>query len=272
MTTSTSGYRSVNCCWISPASRSMAARTSAAPATGSDRSRKAQASPMSGMSAVPAGEEARELLAHFRMPQAELDRRFQVAEFGAAIVALAADAHRHHALTRQQRGDGVRKLYLAAAARSGRRKHVENRRREHVAPDNPERRRRILGRRLFDDGVYLSDIGLGVGRTDDTVAAGTLPRNVLDAQQRTGFLLEAGRHGGNGRGLRVDQVVCQQDREGFVANHRARAKNGMSETKRFRLADIDALAARRQDGARDLQQLAFVHQRAFELRVHVEMI
>ena len=50
--------------------------------------------------------------------RAELDRRLQVAELGAAVVARAAEAVRQHALLREQRGDGVGELDLAAARRA----------------------------------------------------------------------------------------------------------------------------------------------------------
>ena len=58
-----------------------------------------------GMSAPAlASRNSREGLADLRVAQAELDRRLQVAELAAAVVARAADAHRQHALAREQRG------------------------------------------------------------------------------------------------------------------------------------------------------------------------
>src|SRR5512132_764591 len=149
MTTSTSGYRSLNWREISAASRSIAAATSAALETSSECSRNAQDSFRSGMSAPAFLQKLRKILAHLRVAQSELDRRLQVAELAAAVVALAAEPHRQHALALEQRRDPVGQLDLAAASRLDRREHCEDRRREHVAPHHRERRRGVLGRGLF---------------------------------------------------------------------------------------------------------------------------
>src|SRR6185436_7173127 len=150
MTTSTSGYLSLYPAWIPAATLAMAASTSAALQTRSEFSRKLQAVCKSGMSASPALEEAGKLLADFGVPQPILQRRFQVAQLAAAIVAGAGDAHGHYPFAREQRGDCVGELYLPAAARLRAGKQVENERGKHVAANHAQRRGRVLGRRFLN--------------------------------------------------------------------------------------------------------------------------
>src|SRR5262245_19196328 len=117
MTASTRGYRSRNCWPISAARRPIAASTSAALETRSEFSRNAQDSRRSAISAVPLGEEGAEFLAHLAVAQAEFHRCLQVTQLAAAVVALAADAHRQHALAGEQRRDCVGELNFSPAPR-----------------------------------------------------------------------------------------------------------------------------------------------------------
>src|SRR5260221_3279559 len=273
ITTSTSGYLSPSCAWISPASRAIAACTSPASDTRSELSRKAQESLGWGMASAPAlREDLREGLADLRVAQAEFHRRLQIAELAATVVALAADVHGQHALPREQRADCVRQLDFAAAPRLGRREQLENRRCQHIAPDHGQRRGRILGRGLLHDGADRRDLGFRFGRTDDAVAAGLLARHLLHAQQRAAFLFEAPGHTDERGRLRVDQIVGQQHREGLVADHRLRAQHGMAQAERLRLPQVDAAAAGGQHAARDREELLLAAERAFELGVEVEMV
>src|SRR5512142_1486062 len=100
-------------------------------------------------STVP--DEARERLADLGMALAEVDGRFEVTELAAAIVAAPVEFVRQHALLAEEARDAVGKLDLAAGPGRHRAQVVKDPRREHVAPDHRERRRRLAGLRLLDD-------------------------------------------------------------------------------------------------------------------------
>src|SRR5262249_6397350 len=136
MTTSTRGKRSLSLLSMSPATRLMAASTSPAVDIGSEFSRNAQASLVSSISALSLLQILGEGPADLRVLHPQLDRRLQVAQLAAAVVALAADVHRQHALFLQQRRDRVGELDLPPASRLDRRQALENRRRQHVAADH----------------------------------------------------------------------------------------------------------------------------------------
>src|SRR5258705_8251656 len=80
-------------------------------------------------------QEAGEVVADLGMAQAVIHRRLQVAELGAAVVALAGKAHRQHPLVPEQLRDRVGELDLAARARRDLVEQTEDARREHVAAD-----------------------------------------------------------------------------------------------------------------------------------------
>ena len=63
------------------------------------------------------------------MAERVLDRRLQVAELAAAVVALAAEAIGVHGLLAHERGDAVGELDLAARAAADALQVLENRRR-----------------------------------------------------------------------------------------------------------------------------------------------
>ena len=76
------------------------------------------------------------------MLSAELHRRLQVAELGAAVVAPPGQAQREHRLVAQQRPiASVSWISPPAPGRSAR-QEVEDARRQHVAADHRQRRRR----------------------------------------------------------------------------------------------------------------------------------
>src|SRR5512132_3676906 len=110
MTTSTSGYLSLNCAWISAASLPIAASTSEELEIRSEFSRNAQDACRSGISTASFCQEPGEFPAHLRVAQAQFDRRLQVTQLGAAVIASTAKAHRQHAFAREQRRNRVGEL------------------------------------------------------------------------------------------------------------------------------------------------------------------
>ena len=72
----------------------------------------------------------------------------------------------------------------------------------------------------------------------------------------------------------VDQVIGQDHRECFIANHRPGAQYGMPQPQRLGLADVNAADMRRQDTAQDLEQGVAPARLEFGLQVVglVEMI
>src|SRR3954466_11446461 len=99
-----------------------------------------------------------ELLADLGMAHAQLDARLQVAQLGAAVIALARKSLRQHALVREELGDAVGKLDFTSGAWGDFRQHVEDAGRQHVAPDDAEVRRGLGRLRFFDDAVDPREI------------------------------------------------------------------------------------------------------------------
>src|SRR5580765_7436232 len=168
---------------MSAARRSIAAWTSAALAIRSERSRKPQAVSSSGMDRSLAFlQVAREVAADLGMTQAELDLRLHVAELRAAVVALARQAHREHALVFEQRGNAVGELDLAARAGRDLRQHLEDARRQNVAADHAEIGRRRRGLRLLDDAVDARGVALHLVDGHDAVALRLVARHLFHAE------------------------------------------------------------------------------------------
>src|SRR4051812_26331784 len=94
------------------------------------------------------------------MALAELERRLQIAELGAAVEAPAGQPHRERALFLEQRRDRVGELDLAARAGRDLPEELEDARREHVAADDAEVRRRGRRLRLLDDAVDARHVAL----------------------------------------------------------------------------------------------------------------
>ena len=198
----------------------------------------------------------REAVAELRVAQAVFDRRLEVAELAAAIVALALEAVGVNRLVVEQGRNAVGELDLAAGAAAHLLEPLEDRAarggsgrrpRGRTAPrpasaSRPSRRMRensaepILGR-------------------DDAVAAGLAARHLLHADDAAAGLLVAIAHLREHRLLGVDQVVGEVHEERLVADDRMRAEHGVAEAERRRLADVDAGRVGRQDAAQRVQQV-----------------
>src|SRR5690606_17158403 len=92
-----------------------------------------------------------EILAELRMPQRILDGGAQIADLAAAVVPGAMERPDVHRLVREQRGDAVGQLNLAARASTGALELVEDGGCQHVTADDGEVRRRLFRPRLLDD-------------------------------------------------------------------------------------------------------------------------
>src|SRR5918995_957813 len=108
-----------------------------------------------------------ELFAERFVLQAEFHGCLQVAELAAAVVTLAFELVGEHRFVREQIGDSVGELDLAARATSGLFQLGEDRRRQQIATDYCERRRCVLRPRLLDDLLYETDATLTTIRRDD---------------------------------------------------------------------------------------------------------
>ena len=130
---------------------------------------------------------------------------------------------------------------------------MEDARGEDVAPDHAEVGRRVFGLGFFDDGVHPRHaLGHG-GGVDNAVGRGFRRRNLLHAEHRALVILVLIDHLLHHRRTAVDQVVGEDDGEGFVADHRLRAQHGMAEPQRFGLADVDEVDAGRADRLHQFQ-------------------
>src|SRR5690606_3404471 len=203
-----------------------------------------------------------------------LDGRAQVPDLAAAVIAPAVERPDVDGLVGEQRGNAVRELNLAARAAPGMLELLEDRRRQHVAADDSEIRRRFLRPRLLDD--LLDALASGPVRhdSDDAVAAGLIAGHRLDAEQRAAVLLKLVVHLPEARNVAVDQIVRKVHEEGLVADRRSRAEHRMPESERYALPHVQAADVRRHDVADEREQLflAAFGQRALELRIDVEVI
>ncbi len=128
---------------------------------------------------------------------------------------------------------------------------------------------------LLDDVRHLADAGRDIARErHDAVLVGILLGHVLHAEhassvsgEHVDHLLQAG-HGS------VDQIVREMNHEGRVADHGPRAQNGVAQSQRRRLADVDARGPARQDPAQRIQQFLFALslQHGLEFGIAVEVI
>jgi hypothetical protein len=84
-----------------------------------------------------------ELPAQLGVLEGELDRGLEVAELRAAVVPLALERIGKDGLVREQRGDAVGQLDLAARTAPRLLELVVDTRREQVTADNREVRRRV---------------------------------------------------------------------------------------------------------------------------------
>jgi hypothetical protein len=101
-----------------------------------------------------------------------LDRRLQVADLAAAVVAFTGEGVGDDGFLCQQRRDGVGELNLAAGAGLGLFQLLEDRRRQQVAADDGEVGRGILRFRLLDDGDHPQGAVRLLLGLDDAVLVG----------------------------------------------------------------------------------------------------
>ena len=94
-----------------------------------------------------------ELIAKIVDLHGEGDIRLDESPPVAAVEALTFELIRVHGLRVEHPPDRIRQLNLVSRAARLRLEVVENLRREQLAPDHAERRRRVGGRRLLDDAV-----------------------------------------------------------------------------------------------------------------------
>src|SRR2546421_11498504 len=86
-------------------------------------------------------EETLERLSDFGMLAPVRDRRLQVPQLRAAVVAGSVEAVREDAIFREERRDSVRELNFASRSGPRQRQVVKNARRQDVPPDDREIRR-----------------------------------------------------------------------------------------------------------------------------------
>src|SRR5690606_4053729 len=103
----------------------------------------------------------------------------EIADLAAAVVAPSLELVRDHLLVLEQRRDAVGELDLAARPGLDVAQHLEDPRRQNVAPDHGEGRGRVLRLRLLNDApdaVQARADGLGI---HDPVARRVLARHAL---------------------------------------------------------------------------------------------
>src|SRR5690606_3378316 len=158
-------------------------------------------------SALPDGLEiSLEVLAELGMPERVFDRCAQIPDLAAAVVARAAEAVNVNGLVLEQRGDPVGQLNLTAGPLPGRLELVEDRRRQDVAADDGERRRRLIRGGLLDDLLDALPPVRIRRDADDAVAARLVSRHGFDTEHAAAVLQELVVHLLEARHFAVDQV------------------------------------------------------------------
>jgi hypothetical protein len=192
------------------------------------------------------------------MAQPVLEHRLQVAELRAAIVAPPRQAHREHPFVREQRGDRVGELDLAARARRHLGEQVENLGRQNIAADYAEVGGSVGRLGLFHDAVDLRRVAPHFVHGHDAVALRLTARHLLDAEKRGAGRAEDFRHATHRRRVGVDQIVGEQHRERLVADDRLRAEHRVAQAERLGLADVHAAHALGQHRAHHVEQRVLV--------------
>ena len=129
-------------------------------------------------------EERREILGELRMLETEVDGRLEIAELAAAVVAAALERVGEHALVGEQPRDAVGQLDFAAGAGGHRAQVIEDARRQHVAADDRQRRRRRSRLGLLDDPRDRRHTTADGPGLDDAPAADVVRRHRHDADHR----------------------------------------------------------------------------------------
>ena len=107
-----------------------------------------------------------ELVRQIRPAQREVDHRLQEPELVAGVVADAFDLAGVDRPRLQQLAQAVGQLDLAGAIALGRGQRREDVRRQHVAADDRQVRRRLVARRLLDQIAHLVDALAEIAPTD----------------------------------------------------------------------------------------------------------
>ena len=201
-----------------------------------------------------------ELRPHLRVLESQFDRRLEIAELVATIVAPALECVGDDPFFRQQQCEAVGQLNLAPGAGWHRAEVMKYARRKDIAPDHRQRRWRRSGLGLLDHAADATDaparrVGIGL---DDAPAADLRGRHVHDADRRCALAPRDVHHLLGHRNFRIDQVVGEQHRERFVADHRLRAKDRVPQPERLGLADVNAIDARGHGGLHHLEQRMLV--------------
>src|SRR5690606_3103182 len=110
-----------------------------------------------------------EIVAELRVSQPVVDGRLEIAELAAAIEAQALELVPENGFLGQQPGDRVGQLDLAARAGPGFFQQVEYPRRQDIAADDRQVRRRVSRLRLLDDAAQAVQAGPEWLRVDDAV-------------------------------------------------------------------------------------------------------
>ncbi len=158
----------------------------------------------------------------------------------------------------QHRGYAVGQLYLPACSGLDLLEVVENFRCQQIAANHRKRGRCGLGRGLLDDAgnaMHAALPGLGF---DDSVTRRFFSRHGLHREYGAALAGVDVHHLLHDRRITIDQVVGQDHREGFIADHRSRAQDRVAQTQCLGLADIDATDMLGHDFVDLFQQLELV--------------
>ena len=195
----------------------------------------------------------------FVVLQAELDRGFQEAELVARVVALALVGEAVDLFVLQEGLDAVGELELAACAGGDGLEHLEDAWGEDVAADDGVLRWGLFGLGLLDhvlDGEQARV--LCVGRAvEAAVGRDGGAGDDLGAEDGGAGLLEGLHHLLHAGDVGVDDIVGQNDAEGFVADELLGLQHSVAEAERLSLAG-DRNFSELGDGLGDFEQSRLV--------------
>ena len=158
------------------------------------------------------------MLANFRMRQCQLDGGFQKTFLAATVITFAAVLEGIHRLLRQQAGNTIGQLDLAAHARGLAANMVENSGRQNIAASHRHAGRGYLWRRLFHHlGDFHEPVAERLTR-HNAIAPGVRQRHLLNGQQRLLQLTELICHLRQNRRRAHHQVIGQQHRKWLIAD------------------------------------------------------
>src|SRR5580658_9180581 len=137
-------------------------------------------------------QEAAHRVRELRPFQGEGDLRFQISHFVAAIETFAFVAQTVERLIANQLRHAVGQLDLIAGATLQRFQMDDHFRHQNIAADDRQRRRRDVGRGLFDQAEYLDQFPVIGAGFQDAISVGVFARHVYDrddvaAGPRVGF-------------------------------------------------------------------------------------